>query len=130
MSAAHSKSEFQDAGPLESKSAEKDALASLEDRIRRAVELVASLRAERDEAVEKLKLATANRYEVNSERDEALAERDQALEERDVARKAAEVTAAEVEKLRDELDGLRSERKQVRTRIEKLLGQMDLLAQQ
>jgi len=30
--------------------------------------------------------------------------------------------------LRQELDDLRSERKQVRTRIEKLLGQMDLLS--
>jgi len=30
--------------------------------------------------------------------------------------------------VRQELDDLRSERKQVRTRIEKLLGQMDLLS--
>jgi FtsZ-binding cell division protein ZapB len=30
--------------------------------------------------------------------------------------------------LSEELDSLKSERKQVRTRIEKLLGQMDLLA--
>ena len=35
---------------------------------------------------------------------------------------------AERDAARQELDDLRSERKQVRTRIEKLLGQMDLLA--
>lgn len=35
---------------------------------------------------------------------------------------------AERDNVRQELDDLRSERKQVRTRIEKLLGQMDLLS--
>jgi FtsZ-binding cell division protein ZapB len=35
---------------------------------------------------------------------------------------------AERDSVRQELDDLRSERKQVRTRIEKLLGQMDLLS--
>ncbi len=35
---------------------------------------------------------------------------------------------AERDAFRQELDDLRSERKQVRTRIEKLLGQMDLLS--
>ena len=70
-----------------------DPLANLEDRIRRAAELVAQLRAERDAAVA----------------------------ERDAARKSAGV-------MRDELDSLRGERKQVRQRIEKLLGQMDLLS--
>jgi FtsZ-binding cell division protein ZapB len=35
---------------------------------------------------------------------------------------------AERDAVRLELDDLRSERKQVRTRIEKLLGQMDLLS--
>jgi len=64
---------------------EEDALASLEDRIRRTVELVSALRAERDAAV------------------------------------------SESQTLRKELEGLRSERKQVRTRIEKLLEQMELL---
>jgi len=65
---------------------ELDALASLEERITRAVELVITLRAEK----------------ANLE-----AQRDAAIQE---------------------LDELRSERKQVRTRIEKLLGQMDLLS--
>ena len=65
---------------------ELDALASLEERITRAVELVTTLRAEKADAE---------------------AQRDAAIRE---------------------LDELRSERKQVRTRIEKLLGQMDLLS--
>jgi FtsZ-binding cell division protein ZapB len=72
---------------------ELDSLASLEERITRAVELVSSLRAEK--------------LEREAQLESALAERDAA---------------------RQELDDLRSERKQVRTRIEKLLGQMDLLS--
>ena len=36
--------------------------------------------------------------------------------------------SAERDSVRQELDDLRSERRQVRTRIEKLLGQMDLLS--
>ncbi|MGA3188703.1 MAG: cell division protein ZapB [Bryobacteraceae bacterium] len=78
-----------------------DSLSSLEDRIHRAVELVAQLRAERDAA----------------------------LAERDAARNGAGAALSEMQKLRDELDELRGERKQVRTRIEKLLGQMDLLSE-
>jgi FtsZ-binding cell division protein ZapB len=72
---------------------ELDALSSLEDRITRAVELVAALRAEKVELEEQLAsaISDANSY-------------------------------------RQELNELRSERKQVRTRIEKLLGQMELLS--
>jgi len=76
-----------------------DALASLEERIRRTVELVATLRAERDAAVAEL----------------------------DAVRRAAGSALADTQKARQELESLRSERKQVRTRIEKLLGQMELL---
>jgi uncharacterized coiled-coil DUF342 family protein len=64
---------------------EDDALASLEERIHRTVELVSTLRTERDAAV------------------------------------------ADARQLRQELDDLRSQRKQARVRIEKLLGQMDLI---
>jgi uncharacterized coiled-coil DUF342 family protein len=63
-----------------------DALANLEERIHRTVELVSTLRGERDAAV------------------------------------------ADTQKLRAELEDLRSQRKQARVRIEKLLGQMDVLA--
>ena len=62
-----------------------DALASLEERIHRAVELVSTLRSERDAAI------------------------------------------ADARQLRQELDDLRGQRKQARVRIEKLLGQMDLI---
>jgi FtsZ-binding cell division protein ZapB len=71
---------------------ETDSLDSLEERVTRAVELVLTLRQERDQLAEKLSSAEAENARLSSE-----------------------------------LDHLRSERKQVRTRIEKLLGQMDLL---
>lgn len=80
---------------------EADSLASLEDRIHRAVELVAQLRAERDAA----------------------------MAERDAARSGAGAALSEMQKLRDEVDEMRNERKQVRVRIEKLLGQMDQLTE-
>lgn len=70
-----------------------DSLASLEERITRAVELVTSLKTQN---------AT-----LEKQAQSAIAERDAT---------------------RQELEDLRSERKQVRTRIEKLLGQMDLLS--
>jgi FtsZ-binding cell division protein ZapB len=71
---------------------ETDSLNSLEERIQRAVQLVARLRQERDSAVE------------------------QAAQAR-----------AEAERLAAENQTLQAERKQVRTRIEKLLGQIDQL---
>jgi FtsZ-binding cell division protein ZapB len=70
-----------------------DALASLEERITRAVELVSSLKTENASLEKQLQTAVAER-----------------------------------DSTREELEDLRSERKQVRTRIEKLLGQMDLLS--
>ena len=85
--------------PVEQPLFEDDSLAALEERIRNTVELVATLRAERDAAISEL----------------------------DSARKAAGAALSESQKLRQELEGLRGERRQVRTRIEKLLGQMDLL---
>ena len=65
--------------------ADDDDLGALEERIHRTVELVSTLRTERDAAV------------------------------------------ADARKLRAELEDLRSQRKQARVRIEKLLGQMDLI---
>src|SRR5579871_3512129 len=73
---------------------ELDSLAHLEERITRAVELVSHLRAQNAALEEQLTAAV-------SDRNAAIADRDTA---------------------RAELDALRSERKQVRTRIEKLLG--------
>jgi FtsZ-binding cell division protein ZapB len=85
---------------MSSAAPDQDSLFDLEERIRRTVELVATLRAERDAA----------------------------LAERDQARNAAGSSTAELQKLRQEVEELRGERKHVRTRIEKLLGQMDLLS--
>jgi FtsZ-binding cell division protein ZapB len=87
---------------------ELDSLANLEERIRRAVELVATLKDERDAALSDLAEARVAMAELA----------------------AVKKTAAEAEKLRGEIDGLRAERKQVRVRIEKLLGQMDQLSGQ
>jgi chromosome segregation ATPase len=70
-----------------------DALASLEDRIQQAVQLVGRLRQEKDTALAQ----------------------------------AAEAQA-EAGRLADELAALQAERKQVRTRIEKLLEQIDQLS--
>jgi predicted nucleic acid-binding Zn-ribbon protein len=49
-------------------------------------------------------------------------------QEKDAALEAAAQAKAEVAKLQDEVRHLQSERKQVRTRIEKLLGQIDQLS--
>lgn len=86
--------------------AETDPLGDLEDRILRTAELVRSLRSECDEAV---------------------AARGVALSERDAARDAAREAIAATDALRREIESLKAERNQVKTRIEKLLGQMDQL---
>jgi FtsZ-binding cell division protein ZapB len=52
----------------------------------------------------------------------------QLRKEKDAVAKANEELKAENTRLSEELDTLQSERKQVRSRIEKLLGQMDTLA--
>ena len=52
----------------------------------------------------------------------------QLRKEKDAVAKANEDLKAENTRLSEELDTLQSERKQVRSRIEKLLGQMDTLA--
>ena len=66
---------------------EVDALAGLEDRVLKAVQLVGRLRQEKDAALQ------------------------------------------ENQRLTEELEAMRSERKQVRGRIEKLLGHIDTLGQ-
>lgn len=86
---------------------EVDSLRNLEERITRAVEVVAELRKERESLHHQLQAALA---------------------ERDAARQEAGSAASQAESTARELEELRNERKQVRTRIEKLLGQMDLLS--
>ena len=86
---------------------EIDTLSSLEERILRAVQLVSQLRQEKDDALQKLAAL-------------------------DSEKTSAEISVLELQeqnaKLLEEVESLKAERKQVRTRIEKLIGQMDLLA--
>lgn len=79
---------------------ETDALSSLEERIQRAIETVARLRAEKQAALE------------------------------EVAEARAEAAGAkeEIARLTEDNRLLHAERKQVRSRIEKLLGQIDQLS--
>jgi FtsZ-binding cell division protein ZapB len=79
---------------------EVDALARLEQRIGQAAELVSRLRREKEDA---------------------LAERETAV------RESAESKAL-ASRLALELETLRGERGEIRSRIEKLIGQMDLLS--
>ncbi|MFN7938139.1 MAG: cell division protein ZapB [Bryobacteraceae bacterium] len=82
-------------------------LVSLEERILRAVDLVGQLRKEN--AALESKLEEAAELQQSVEADLADARKENA-------------------RLAKELDSMHAERKQVRTRIEKLLGQMDLLS--
>jgi FtsZ-binding cell division protein ZapB len=79
---------------------EPDALGRLEIRIQQVVEAVAALRRERDAAV---------------------AEREAAVREAAEARGLASRLALEIETLRNE-------RGEIRARVEKLIGQLDLLS--
>ncbi len=91
---------------------DSDSLSSLEERITRAVQLVMSLREQNADLAKKL--------------DAAVKERDAAL----ASIASAKHANMEAEKYKTELDQLKTERKHVRNRIEKLLGQMDLLGNQ
>lgn len=88
---------------------ESDSLSSLEERIQRAVQLVARLRQEREAAV--------------AEAAEARAEAERLAEEV----RALQAERAETEHLAEEVKALQAERKQVRGRIERLLEQIDEL---
>lgn len=86
---------------------ETDSLANLEERILRAVQLVGQLRQERDAVEKQLQAVTADKESAVTSLAEAKAQNAQ---------------------LSEEVEALKTERKQVRGRIEKLLGQMDLLS--
>jgi FtsZ-binding cell division protein ZapB len=78
---------------------ESDSLSSLEERIQRAVKLVTRLREEKEAALADASAARAETVEAR----------------------------AQVDRLSDEVRTLQMERKQVRNRIERLLGQIDEL---
>ena len=98
-----------------------DALVSLEERINRAVQIISELRSDNEGLRSTLRDAEEQRDSLRSEREEAVAmseefqKENSALEER-------------VQRLSEEVDNLREERKQVKSRIEKLLSQLDLLS--
>ena len=85
---------------------EADSLASLEEQILRAVEVVSVLRQEKEALALKL--------------EEAEAEKSAALQQ------LAEA-GTRLERVALELETMRAERKQVRTRIEKLKDQLELI---
>lgn len=98
-----------------------DSLASLEERITRAVHVITELRAQNAHMTQKLngleeelKHSRASNGELQAHADELGKERDE-LEQK-------------AKRLTQEVDDMRGERKQVRSRIEKLLSQLDLLS--
>lgn len=98
-----------------------DALSSLEERITRAVQVVTSLRYENDQLRADLRTA-------QEELESARAERDQAQSLSKNVQRDHSGLEQQVRRLSSELDELRGERKQVKSRIEKLLHQLDLLS--
>ncbi len=85
---------------------EADSLASLEKQILRAVEVVSVLRQEKEALARKLE-------EVEAEKNAAL--------------QRATEAGARADRVTQEMEALRAKREQVRTRIEKLKDQLELL---
>jgi len=91
-----------------------DTLSGLEDRILRAVQLVGKLKEENAALKERLAAVES--------------EAQLASEARNDAEEALALFKENATKAEKELEVLQIERKQVKARIEKLLGQMDLLS--
>ncbi|MGC2657932.1 MAG: hypothetical protein WA324_08130 [Bryobacteraceae bacterium] len=98
-----------------------DTLASLEQRITRAVELITNLRNENHQLKQDLDSARNELGGAKAERDESAAMSAEFQKDNDELQKW-------VKQLSGELNDLKDERKQVKTRIEKLLSQMDLFS--
>ncbi len=100
---------------------ELDTLSSLEERITRAVQAIVDLRSQNRQLQEQLGITQLDLETTRSARGEAETLAHQVQRENgdleDRLRTASE-----------ELTQLREERRQVRERIEKLLGQLDLLS--
>ena len=90
-----------------------DTLESLEQRVQRAVEVLNALRSENHELSQQLAAAKDETERFRGELEQAR----QQLSESD----------SQLKQLTDDVAHLRDERKHVKSRIEKLLGQMDLL---
>ncbi len=101
---------------------ETDSLASLEERITRAVQAITALRHENGQLQERLKNTEAELDSTRASRDEVQALSSEYQRENGQLEEQLKQTS-------QELDNLRGERKQVKARIEKLLGQLDLLSE-
>jgi chromosome segregation ATPase len=100
---------------------EIDTLSDLEERITRAVQAISTLRNENGQLHERLKTTEAELAATRTARDEAQGM--SAEFQKENSQLEMRLTQAT-----EELSGLRGERKQVKARIEKLLGQLDLLS--
>ncbi len=98
-----------------------DSLASLEERIHRAVQIIIELRSENELFRSRFKQAQDELLVSNGDRDEAQQLCDEFQKENGELE-------GKVRRLTEELETLRDERKQVKNRIEKLMGQLDLLS--
>lgn len=98
-----------------------DTLASLEERITRAVQAITHLRTENGQLQEQLKTAQEKVRSVQAELEETNALSSEFQKENGTLE-------AQVAQLSQDLEAMRGERKQVKTRIEKLLSQLDLLS--
>jgi chromosome segregation ATPase len=100
---------------------EIDTLSDLEERITRAVQAISALRSENSQLQERLKASEAELAATRTARDEA-----QGLSSE--FQKENGQLDLKLKQATEELHGLRGERSQVKARIEKLLGQLDLLS--
>lgn len=98
-----------------------DTLASLEERINRAVQVITDLRNENSRLERDL---TTTNEELTS----AKAQLEELQVSYEQARRESGALEQNVKRLSEEVDSLRGERKQVKTRIEKLLSQLDLVS--
>ena len=98
-----------------------DTLTNLEERITRAVQAITQLRGENQQLQERLASTQSELEITKTARDEAQ------TVSAEFQKDNAELSA-KLKQTQDELNGLRGERKQVKARIEKLLGQLDLLS--
>jgi chromosome segregation ATPase len=98
-----------------------DNLASLEERITRAVQVITSLRSENGQLQQHLKSSEDALAAARAELEESHALSAEFQKENgELERRIAQLT--------QEMEQMRGERKQVKTRIEKLLDQLDLLS--
>lgn len=98
-----------------------DTLSDLEERITRAVQAITALRGENTHLQEQVKSLQGELESTRVSRDEARALSTEFQNEAGELQQKLQQTT-------NDLANLRGERKQVKARIEKLLGQLDLLS--